>query len=71
MPTLEQSQVAMSIRNGRHPDPVAQGRVFLSMWLLYRTQRSMTASKLAKRFGFPKEFVASWIDAGCPLDGLP
>lgn len=69
MPSLEQSQVAMSLRNGRDADPVAQGKVFLSMWLLYRTQKTMTASKLARRFGFTKAYVERWICSGCPLDG--
>jgi hypothetical protein len=69
MPSLEQSQVAMSLRNGRDADPLAQGKVFLSMWLLYRTQRTMTSAKLARQFGFTKAYVERWLDAGCPLDG--
>ena len=68
LPSLEPSQVAMSLRNGRDADPVAQGKVFLAC-PLYRTQKTMTASKLARRFGFTKACVERWICSGCPLDG--
>ena len=68
--TLEQKQVAMCIRAGRAAGDLEQGRLFLCMWLLYRNQKTMTPSKLAKRHGLPKAWVERWIDAGCPLDGL-
>jgi|HubBroStandDraft_2_1064218.scaffolds.fasta_scaffold576091_2 hypothetical protein len=69
MPTLEHKQAAMCIRAGRAANDFDQGRLFLTMWLLLRNQRSMTPSKLAKRYDLPKAWVERWIDAGCPLDG--
>lgn len=68
MPTLEQTQAAMRLRQGKEPEPLVEGKIKLAMWLLYRTQRTMTPAKLARRFGRSPKWVAEWLASGCPLD---
>ncbi|MGA9608372.1 MAG: hypothetical protein WBR21_15345 [Rouxiella badensis] len=67
MPTLEQRQAALRLRNGKYPDVLAEGKVRLSMWLLLETDPDADLDRLARRFDRSRVWMEKWVAAKCPL----
>jgi hypothetical protein len=67
VPTLEQKQAAMRLKNGEYPNLVEEGKVRLSMWLLLEAYPDADLGKLGRRFGRTKGWMERWVDAKCPL----
>jgi len=67
MPTLEQKQCAMRLKNGEYPNLLEEGKVRLSMWLLLESDPNADLGRLGRRFGRTKSWMERWVDARCPL----
>jgi len=66
MPTLEQKQTAMRLKNGKRPDYVAEARVRVSLYLLL-VAGDEDLDRLARRFDRSRAWLKGWVDDGCPL----
>jgi len=67
MPSLEQKQTAMRLKNGGYPSLLEEGKVRLSMWLLLEADPDVDLGKLGRRFGRTKTWMERWVNAQCPL----
>lgn len=70
MPTLEQKQTAMRLKNGKRPDYVAEAKVRVSLYLLLVTGEE-DLDQLARRFDRSRGWLKDWVDDGCPLMSAP
>jgi hypothetical protein len=66
MPTLEQKQTAMRLKNGKRPDYVAEAKVRCALYLLLVTGDE-DLDQLARRFDRSRSWLKDWVDDGCPL----
>jgi hypothetical protein len=66
---LSQKQSAMKIRNGKEPDPVTECQVRVAIYLLWRSDASLSEDQIGRRFGRTGKFVRQMIDENFPLLG--
>jgi hypothetical protein len=66
MPTLEQRQTAMRLKNKRRLDAVAETKVRCSIYLLLASGDD-DLDALARRFDRSREWMKDWVAAKCPL----
>jgi hypothetical protein len=66
---LATKQAAMAARNGKEPSPVEESRVRVAMYLVWRTNPTMTEEQLARKSGRSVRFVRWMIENSFPLLG--
>jgi len=62
---LEQKQAAMLLRRGKEPDPVAESKIRVSIYLLWRA--GVEEEELARRFDRPAGWMRDFVADGFPL----
>jgi hypothetical protein len=64
---LATKQAAMKARHGKEPDPVTECKVRVVIYLLWRSDTSLTEEQIGRRFGRTGKFVRHLIDDNFPL----
>ncbi|MFZ1006109.1 MAG: hypothetical protein WAN65_04700 [Candidatus Sulfotelmatobacter sp.] len=66
---LATKQAAMRARRGKEPDPVTESKVRVAIYLLWRSDPSLTEEQIGRRFDRGAAFVRRMIEENFPLLG--